>query len=315
MKKYEKYYIGVDVGGGSIKYGVFGKSGKGHKTLITKFSIKTEVRKKAAEKMLTKDMLDAIESFCNDNKVGLTTKNLKGVAFAIPGPVVDNKILRAVNINWNKKYDLVGETKKRLGKHINVKVLNDANAAALGEYQYDLKRKYKSICLFTLGTAVGVGIIIDGKLIEGKSGVAGELSHLKVDFSNDAIKCNCGNVGCLETVASGRGIANTYNRMYHTDVMKGAKEVVTLARKGDKKAILALETSLDYLSMMIAIVIHVYEPEVILIGGGVSYEGSIITDILKKSIKDKVFITKKLPKILIAKLKNEAGIYGAVAEL
>ena len=307
----KKFYIGVDVGGTSIKFGVF----DGNKKFIEQFSTVTEVRSKGAEKAIVKDMLDAIERYCDDNEFGITKAKLAGIGFAIPGPVVHDQVLRAVNINWKKKYDIVKETKKRLGNKMKVRVYNDANAAALGEYNLTLKGKYKSICLMTLGTAVGIGIIIDGKLIEGKSGIAGELSHLKVDFADDALKCNCGNTGCLETVAGGRGIANVYNKMYNTDIAHGAQDVIRRAKEGDEKALAALEKSLDYLSTAISIVLLVYEPEIILIGGGVSNEGTFITKIILKCLKKKMFITNKMPKILIAKLKNKAGFYGAVSEL
>lgn len=307
----KKFYIGVDVGGTTIKFGVF----DGDKKFIEQFAVVTEFRMKNAEKLIVKDIIDAIEKYFENNEYGMTRAKLAGVGIAIPGPVVNNTVLRAVNINWRKKYDVVKEVKKRLGNKVSVRVYNDANAAALGEYNETLKGKYKSICLMTLGTAVGIGIIINGKLIEGKSGVAGELSHLKVDFSEDAVKCNCGNTGCLETVTGGRGIANVYNRMYNTDFARGAQDVIRLAKDGDAKAMAALEKSLDYLSMVISIIMLVYEPEIILIGGGVSNEGTFITDIIMKHLKEKVFITNTFPKIIIAKLKNKAGFYGAVSEL
>ena len=310
-QKQNKFYIGVDVGGTSIKFGVFDSN----KKMIDEYHIVTQFRKTSAEKMIVKDMLDTIETYLNTNSNGVNKNNLVGIGFAIPGPVVNNKIIRAVNINWKKNYDIVKATKARFGNKIKVTVLNDANAAALAEYKITLKEKYKSICLLTLGTAVGTGVIIEGKLIEGGSGVAGELSHVRVDFSKDAVKCKCGNIGCLETVTGGRGIANIYNRMYHTNTMKGAAEVIALAKSGDKKAHLALETSLDYLSMIISIIMLVYEPEVVLIGGGVSNEGTFITDIITKRLKTKVYITNKFPKILIAKLKNKAGMYGVISNL
>lgn len=313
MSGSKKYYVGVDVGGTTIKFGVFGQGAKGNKKLLTTFSVETELREKNAEKEIIEKIIKAIENFCNDNDIGVKKSNLYGIGLAIPGPVVDNKVLRAVNINWKKNYDAVGAIRKRFGKNVKITILNDGNAAALGEYYYDLKDKYSSICLMTLGTAVGIGIIIDGKLIEGRNGIAGELSHLKVDFSDNAIKCNCGNVGCLETVAGGRGIANLYNKMYHTNTAKSATDVIHPAKAGNKKAINALEHSLDYLSTAISIIMLVYEPEVVLIGGGVSNEGTYITDIIRKHLKDKLFITKKLPKIKIAKLKNKAGMYGVVS--
>ncbi|MBQ7743405.1 MAG: ROK family protein [Lachnospiraceae bacterium] len=314
-RKFKKYYIGVDVGGTSIKFGVFGQNGTENKKFITKFSVETSFRKRDAERLITKDIFNAIDNYIEINDIGMTKRNIYGIGYAIPGPVVKNTVVRAVNINWKKKYDLVGATKRHYGKNVNVIVLNDGNAAALGEYNYYLKGKYQSMCLMTLGTAVGIGIIIDGKLVEGKHGIAGELSHLKVDHSKDALKCNCGNHGCLETVTGGKGIANVYNRMYHTNTAKVATDVIWPARKGNKKALAALEHSLGYLSMAISIIMLVYEPEIILIGGGVSYEGKFIIDIIKKKLKDKVFITRRLPKIVIAKLKNQAGMYGVVSEL
>ena len=305
-----KFYIGVDVGGTTIKFGVFNRN----KKLLDKFSVETEYREKNAEKLLVKDILNGIENYCEKKSFGISKRNIAGIGYAIPGPVVNNEILRAVNINWRKKYDIVKATKEKFGQKLKVIALNDANAAALGEYK-KLHGKYKSLCLLTLGTAVGTGVIINGKLVEGKTGIAGELSHLKVDFSPEAIKCKCGNTGCLETVTGGCGIANIYNRMYHTNWAKGAQEVIRNAKNGDEKAITALEKSLDYLSMVISLVMLVYEPEIILIGGGVSNEGTFITDIIKKQLKSKVFMTNTLPKINIAKLKNEAGLYGVVANL
>ena len=129
------------------------------------------------------------------------------------------------------------------------------------------------------------------------------------------MKCNCGNTVCLDIVTGGRDIANAYNGMNNTDTARGAKDVIRHAKEGDEKALAALEKSLDYLSMAISIVMLVYEPEVILIGGGVSNEGTFITKIIMKCLKQKIFITKTFPKIIIAKLKNKAGFYGAVSEL
>ncbi|MBO6134700.1 MAG: ROK family protein [Lachnospiraceae bacterium] len=315
MKNYKKYYIGVDVGGTTIKYGLFEKGKKDEKKLLAKFYVDTVVSRTNPEKAIIKGIISDIERFCENNEYGVNKSNLAGIGLAIPGPVVDNNILRAVNINWKKHYDAYSAIKKEFGNKVKVTILNDGNAAALGEYYYSLKGKYDSICLMTLGTAIGIGIIIDNKLIEGKTGIAGELSHMKVDFSKKALKCNCGNTGCLETVTGGRGIANVYNSLYHTNVMKGAKDVISRAKVGDKKALAALEKSLDYLSMAISIIMLVYEPEVILIGGGVSNEGTFVTNIIKEHLKDKVYMTKKLPKILLAKLKNDAGIYGAVSKL
>ena len=309
-----KFYFGIDIGGTSIKFGLFVKNNANTK-LLTQFSIPTTFRKKNAEKELTNDIFNAIDNFINTNKFGLNKNNIFGIGYAIPGPVVKNKILKAVNINWNKDYDLEKITKIKYGRNLNVKILNDANAAAIGEYNFSLKSKYNSICLLTLGTAVGVGIIIHKQIVEGNSGIAGELSHIKVDFTKNALNCNCGNTGCLETVTGGKGIENIYNRLYSSKNHKNCKKIFDDAKNGNKKAIKALNVSFDYLSYIISILMHVYEPEVIIIGGGVSKNGKIVTDIIIKHLREKVFITKKFPKICLARLKNKAGMYGIVADL
>lgn len=313
-KNYKKYYIGVDVGGTTIKFGVFGQNNNEEKEFLKSFSIDTVVRNKDSEKAITNDILNTIEELCENNTVGLNKNKLKGIGITIPGPVVNNTIIKAVNINWKKKYDVVLAIKKRFGQNIKVLILNDGNAAALGEYRYGLKSKYNSVCLLTLGTAVGTGIIINNKLVEGKNGIAGEISHFVFDNSKEALKCKCGNLGCLETVASGTGIVNLYKRLYHKPVSE-AKTVIDLAKSGDKEALCALELSFDYLSSAIYMLILVCDPDVVLIGGGVSSGGKFIIDIIKKHLKGKLYMIKKLPIIKIAKLKNKAGMYGIVADL
>ena len=350
-----KYFVGIDVGGTSIKFGIFKGS---NKLLVDKFSIDTIIVKKDNEKHLINGIFEAIENYCNNNKYGVTKKNIIGMGFAMPGPAVGNQLLRAVNINWKNKYDIVKATKKRFGSEVNVTVLNDANAATLGEYNKTLKGKCHSMCLITLGTAVGTGIIIDEKLIEGKTGIAGELCHIKLDYSDDAFECTCGNRGCSETLAGSKGLINLYKRllskndsMYGDSVEDGeavgvklkghrkselrepvgaekinakngrlediitAKYIIDGAKAGDKLAYKALDMSLGYVSDLIAILMHVFEPEIVLIGGGISNAGTFIINMIKKHLKERVFMTKTLPKIMIAKLKNDAGIYGAVVKL
>ena len=307
----KKFYIGVDVGGTSIKFGIFDYK----KDMIDSFSIATVIREKNSENAIINDISNAIYGYCSDNKYNISKNKICGIGFAIPGSVVNNVVLKAININWTKKLDLVKITKNKLGKNINVKVYNDANAAALGEYTKYLNKKYKSICFVTLGTGVGTGIIINGKLIEGRSGAAGEFSHIRVDNSDEAIKCNCGNIGCLETVLGVKGTVNVYKRINNIEDLITAKQIIDNAKNGDKKSLIAIEKSLDYLSYVLATAMLIYEPEVIVIGGGFSNAGSFITDIIIKKLKEKVFITKVFPKIIIAKLKNNAGVYGSISEL
>lgn len=342
-----KYYIAIDIGGTKIKFGVFDN----HKKLIDVFSIDTVIKKTNSEQNLINYIFDSIDNYCEfnkdafnntvfdkvkaknkgnyhtgdldnrlirgANKFNIKKSDIKGIGFTIPGPVVNGKVIKAVNINWKKNFDIKSAVKKRYGKNVSVVVGNDGNLAALGEYVFHLKRKVDSICMFTLGTAIGTGVIVNGKLVEGKHGIAGELSHLKVDYSKDAIRCNCGNVGCLETVAGGKAMLNMYKRMYPNDnrVLNGAIEIIKFAKNGDKKCLKVLNKSFDYLSSAIASVILTYEPEIIIIGGGVSNAGEIITKTISKQIRNKIGILKYDTKIVLSKYKNKAGLYGAVAEL
>ena len=309
-----KFYIGVDVGGMSIKIGVFNEK----KKLLDKFSINTVIRQTNNEKLFLNYIFEEIEKYCDNNKLGLKKNKIKGIGFAMPGPVVNNQLIHAVNINWNKKYDIVKATKKRFGQNVKVVVFNDGNAATLGENSYTLKNKYKSVCLITLGTAVGTGIIINGELIEGKSGIAGELSHIRIDYSADAKRCACGNVGCIETLAGTKGLKNIYKRLLGNvkwDDTIDAKTIIDRAKAKDKIAAKAVDMSFDCISSLIAVLMHVFEPEVVMIGGGMSNAGKFIIDLIERHLKEKVFMTKKLPKIVLAKLKNDAGIYGVVERL
>lgn len=305
-----KYYVTFDVGGTTVKVGIF----NGKKELIEKRAFDTVITKTNAEKNLIKSTFNFLDEYLKNNTHGIKKSNLVGIGYDTPGPVVKNKVLKAVNINWKKHYDIIAAVKEKYGKKINSVVLNDANAATLGEFSETLKKKYNNICLMTLGTAIGTGIIVNDELIEGRTGIAGEICHLRVDKTKYAIKCKCGNIGCLETVASGRGIYNIYKRLGGKK-LKSAKEIIRAAKKGNALCKKALDVSLGYISDIIVMLMHVYEPEVVLVGGGVSKEGTIITKTIEKHLKGKVFMTKKLPKIMIAKLKNDAGIYGVVSKL
>lgn len=313
-----RFYVGIDVGGTAIKFGIFDEK----KILLDKFSIATNIVEKNNEKHLLNSIFVAIDDYCKSNKYKVKKNLIIGIGLTMPGPVVNNKLLHAVNINWKKKINIVSEIQKIFGKKIKVSVLNDANAAALGEYEKFLKAKYNSMALITLGTGVGTGVIINGKLIEGKSGIAGELSHIRIDYAEDALRCNCGNVGCVETVAGAVGLKKLYLKLKGNDNIQiknlyepiSAKGIIDKAKERDELANAALDKSFGYVSDLIVILMHVYEPEVVVIGGGLSNAGTFITKIIEKHLHEKIFMTKTFPKIIIAKLKNDAGIYGAVSK-
>lgn len=309
----KKFYVGVDIGGTAVKIGFFDKK----KKMITKYKFDTVVNKKSkhSDSELMNCIMKSIDDFCDNNKYGITKKSIIGIGVTVPGPVVNKKVLKAVNLNWKKPYDVVKVVKKHYGSKVVVDVMNDAKAATLGEYVFALNKKYKNMCFMTLGTAIGAGIIVNGKILEGSTGIAGEIGHIRVDFSKDATFCQCGNHGCLETVVSATGVRNIYNKLYKYKAVDGTKIIVDMAKRGDRDAYNALSISMDYLANLIVILMHTVSPDVVELGGGLSKAGKILIDILNKKLKERVFMTKKLPKVIISKLKNDAGMYGAVANL
>ena len=308
----EKYYIGIDLGGTTAKFGLFNTADK----LLHSFSMPTNFINKNPEKFLLDNMSETIISNLKkfNNKIKL--KQLIGIGIGIPGPAIKDKfVLNAVNINWNKKFNIENEFRKRLHKDIKVFVNNDANIAALGEYYFGSGKKDNSICLIIIGTGLGMGIVVNGNIIEGASGQAGEVGHIKVDYSENAFRCNCNNYGCLETVSSGTGIVNVYNRLdpNNIDEYINSKDIFDKYKKNDKRAVTAINESMSYLVKTMYMIERVLNPDCFIIGGGVSNADKDLLKILNDLIEQNKVNTWSKPKIKIAKLKNKAGIYGAYA--
>ena len=305
-----KFYIGIDLGGTTAKFALFDN----RDNIIDKWSIPSNIYKKNSVNGLVDAISDSITKEFELRNINI--KKLKGIGIGVPGPVVDNKyVIKAVNLNWKKKFDLSYELKKRLGKRVKVVVNNDANVAALGEYYFGNGKDHESICLLILGTGFGSGIVINGKILNGATGCAGEVGHLPVDFSNKSIKCNCGNKGCLETVGSGTGLANVYNTycVKKKDKKITAKTICERAYKNDKSSLKAIEISMSYVADMILTMYKVLDVSCFLIGGGLSGGGKLILKYIQKRLNERKTNNWIMPKILFSKLKNEAGIYGAYA--
>ena len=181
-----------------------------------------------------------------------------------------------------------------------------------------IARGYKSVAMFTIGTGVGGGIIINDTLVEGFNGVGGELGHIHVDFKHN-FKCNCGKTGCLETVASATGIINIARENLQKSKAKStlrrfetfsAKKVIDYAKQGDFIAKQSIEESMKYLALAMATVTYVINPDIIVIGGGVSNAGNYIIELIEKYYYDMVKPFIAHTNFAIASLGNEAGIYG-----
>lgn len=247
----------------------------------------------------------------------LSKEEVAGVGIDVPGPVnAKGEIAVAVNLNWGYK-DIVAELGSALGG-IPVKAANDANAAALGEMWAGGGRGTSNLIMVTLGTGVGGGIIIDGKIVAGAHGAGGEIGHACVE-PEESETCNCGNHGCLEQMASATGIvrlAKRYLASYQGKTVLhpehiSAKAVYDALKNGDEAAKAIVEEVSEYLGNALAVFACVADPEVIVIGGGVSKAGQILIDYVKKYYQRDAFLSCRETPIVLAELGNDAGIYGA----
>ena len=304
-------YIGIDLGGTNIAAGVVDESGK----IIYKSSVPTLAQRPIEE--IVEDMADLCVDIVDGANCSIA--DIKAVGIGCPG-TVDNKsgvIAYSCNLKM-KNTELRAMLEKRLGKRINLE--NDANAAALGEYAVNGDNA-DSFVLITLGTGVGGGIIVDGKIIDGSRGYGGEIGHMTVDPFDDRV-CNCGKTGCLELYASATGI------VYETKkALKDFKEATTLrdldevtakdifdaAKEGDTFAKERVDDLGQKLALAAGNIALMVDPEVFVIGGGVSRAGQILLDAVNAHFKKYTFGKAQETGFVLATLGNDAGIYGAAS--
>ena len=304
----KEYCFGIDVGGTTIKCGLFRTDGE----VLDKWQIRTRTEENG--KNILPDVAEAIQKKMEEK--GITKKEVEGIGIGVPGPVDDEgKVPVAVNLHWGA-VNIVEVMETRTG--IPTKAGNDANVAALGEMWKGGGAGFDNLIVVTLGTGVGGGIIINQKVIAGAHGAGGEIGHAHVE---DAITdpCNCGNCGCLEQVASATGIARLAREELaaseEASVLRGkevsAKAVFDAVKQGDLLAIRVAERFGKYLGKALAVFACVSDPEVFVIGGGVSKAGPILLDYIAKYYRAYAFTACKSANFVLATLGNDAGIYGA----
>ncbi len=303
------YCFGIDVGGTTVKCGLFETAGK----LCDKWEIKTRIGN-GGEQVLP-DIAAAIEKKLKER--GIDKADVAGIGIGVPGPVREGKVPFAVNLHWGET-DIEGVLGQLTG--LPVKAGNDANVAALGEMWQGGAEGHKDAIVITLGTGVGGGIIVDGRIVEGAHGAGGEVGHAHVA---DDIKepCNCGNTGCLEQVASATGIVRLareeLDRMDANDQTNlnpeklSAKSVFDEYKKGDEVAARVVNRFASYLGTALGAYAVVTDPEIIVLGGGVSKAGEALIDAVSRYYRAYAFAACKNTPIVLAKLGNDAGIYGS----
>ena len=239
----------------------------------------------------------------------------------VPGPVKeDGTVIKCVNLGCGI-FNAADELSELTG--LPVKAGNDANMAALGEYWQGGGKDYDNVVMVTLGTGVGGGIILNGKMLAGVNGAGGEIGHMTIDL-NEQDACNCGKKGCLEQYASATGIVRLANRaLQATDKPSrlrevkyiSAKEIFDAAKNGDDLALDLIEEHGRRLGYALANVACVVDPEVFVIGGGVSKAGDILITTTKKYFQEYAFHACRNTEFQLATLGNDAGMYGGAASV
>ena len=303
------YCFGIDVGGTSVKCGLFHTDG----TLVEKWEIPTRTENNGQN--ILPDVAETINAKLAEKNIDKA--DVEGVGIGIPGPINSRgEAACAVNLYWG--FTPVAQI---LGDLTGLKAQagNDANVAALGEAWKGAAAGAQNIIMVTLGTGVGGGIIIDGKIVAGSHGAGGEIGHALV-VRDEAEKCNCGNYGCLEQYASATGIVRVAGRMLASceddSTLRElqnitAKDVLDAFKAGDAVAVRIMEYVGDLLGGAIAGFTTVVDPEAIVIGGGVSKAGQPLIDCIEKYYQRYAFSSCKETPIVLATLGNDAGIYGA----
>jgi len=306
------YAVGVDVGGTTVKIGIFRTTGD----LLQKWEIPTDKSEKGRN--ILPDIAKSVRDMLSAKKIGL--EDIQGIGIGVPGAILNRSVVnRAVNIGW----DLVPvkeQMEKLFDSKVNVLVGNDANVAALGEMWQGGGRGFQDIVMVTLGTGVGGGIILHEQILDGTFGAAGEIGHMTVNPQETRI-CGCGKRGHLEQYASATGIAYTARTVVaqtkEDTLLKGksritAKDVFDAAKKNDAVALKIVDYTAEILGRALAAVATVVDPQAFVIGGGVSKAGPILTDTVQKYYKKYAFHASEDTKFVLATLGNDAGFFGAV---
>ena len=303
-----KYVIGTDIGGTSVKLGLFTSEGR----LVHKWEIRTD-RSEGGMNVPT-DIADSVKKVIAEQSIGAS--DVIGMGIGVPGPVKsDGTVMKCANLGWGI-FNVADKMKELTG--FNCTAVNDANAAALGEMWQGTAKGFNNLVFVTLGTGVGGGIIVDGKVISGTHGGGGEIGHIFVEPDEEDV-CGCGCKGHLEQYASATGLCRVtrkllkegkYKTTLNADVLS-ARIVFDAAKAGDELAKEAVEIMCRYLAQAFSGIAATVDPEVFLIGGGVSKAGPIITDTIKKYYIPSNMNVLRDPAFELASLGNDAGIWGA----
>ena len=301
------YGFGVDLGGTGIKFACFDETGD-----LREIWERPTPLEQNGQRILP-EIAEGILSYCKEKKLD----RVLGIGIGVPGAVDATGVVDGcVNLGWgtvNVKKELETLT------GFPVAVGNDASVAALGECWFGGGKGHKNMVMITLGTGVGGGVVVDGKLLWGAHGAAGEIGHMVLDARETAV-CSCGKRGCAEQYCSATGVVRLAKKHLAATAfpseLKGrkaftCKDVFDAAARGDIPAIEVLERFYDYLGQLIANVCCVINPEIVVLGGGVSKAGQPLLDGAKEYFQTHCFYPCRNTEFALATLGNDAGVYGA----
>ena len=304
-----KYGFGVDLGGTTVKIAYFDENG----TMLDTWEIPTVTAEGG------KQILPDIAASINDYRIShsIPDTSLLGLGIGVPGPVdASGMVNRCVNLGWGV-FNICNELGALTG--LPVKAGNDANVAAMGEYWKGGGKGCKNMVFVTLGTGVGGGIIIEGRLLHGSHGSGAEIGHMVLN-PQETIVCNCGKRGCVEQYCSATGIVRLAKIRLDRDNAPSSlrsleeitcRDIFDAGKAGDQTALDILEQYFDYMGQFLGNVCSVVDPEVVVIGGGVSKAGDILLKGIEPYFKKYVFHAASTVQFNLASLGNAAGSYGA----
>ena len=304
-----KYGFGIDLGGTTVKIAYFDETGN----MLSKWEIPTVTEKEGSQ--ILPDIAAAICGYLQEHNI--PKSDILGIGIGVPGPVDDNGVVnKCINLGWGVFN--IRETLSAL-TGFPVQVGNDANVAALGESWKGGAQGCDNIVLATFGTGVGGGIVIGGRPVSGVHGAAGEIGHLVLE-PHETELCTCGKRGCVEQYCSATGIVRLAKKYLAENTAPSAlrsmenltcKDIFDAGNAADPAALAILEQVYDYMGQFLANVCCTVDPEVVVLGGGVSKAGQPLLDGAKRYFDRYIFHASKDIRFALAALGNDAGAYGA----
>ena len=304
-----KYGFGIDLGGTTVKLAYFDENGK----MLHKWEIPTDTSENG--KNILRDIAASVENYLKENQI--PREDIIGLGMGVPGPVSSDGVVHTcINLGWGV---LNVEQALQELTGFPVKAGNDANVAALGEYWVGGGKGYKNMVMVTLGTGVGGGIIVEGKLLCGAHGAGGEIGHMTL-HREETLRCNCGKYGCVEQYCSATGVVRTAQRYLEKNDAPSSlrepekltcKDVFDAAGAGDAAAIEILDIVYQNLAEFLGNLCVTVDPDVVVIGGGVSKAGEPLLEGIRKYLPQFQIHATRNVELSLATLGNDAGAYGA----